>query len=97
MLIHRNLMTIDINQSPVLCSIQIKQTNISIFSPIFGLTVSFATYFDLLCTAIETHEKDAMTNYHALDRAGNITNFTENCTSRSFLYLNMFFNVLGLS
>ena len=33
---------IDINQSPVLCPIQIKQTNISIFLPIYGLTVSFA-------------------------------------------------------
>ena len=54
MLIHRNLvMMIDINQSPVLCphTNKTKQTNISIFSPIFGLTISFADpiWFAMYC------------------------------------------------
>ena len=45
MLVHYNSITmIDINKSPVLCLVQIK-TKISIFSPIFGLTVSFADPF----------------------------------------------------
>ena len=38
-------------------SSQIKQTNILIFLPIFGLS-SLQTHFDLLCTAIEAHKKD---------------------------------------
>ena len=41
MLIHRNLiMMIDINQNPVLCP-HANKINISIFLPIFRLTVSF--------------------------------------------------------
>ena len=43
MLIHHNvIMMIDINQNPVLCPTQVKQTNISMFLLIFRLTVSFA-------------------------------------------------------
>ena len=47
--------------------IQMKQTNISILSPIFGLTVFFIqTHFDSLCTAIEVHKKEPMTNLASL-------------------------------
>ena len=63
--VHRNLIMMMIDKIKVLpcVPIQIKQTNISIFSPVFGLTVFFMqTHFDSLCTAIEAHKKDAMTN-----------------------------------
>ena len=41
---------------------QIKQTNISIFSPIVGLTVSFAEPLSFVMYRNEAHKKDAMTN-----------------------------------
>ena len=46
----------------VSCSMQIKQTNISIFSPIVGLTVSFAEPLSFVRYRNEAHKKDAMTN-----------------------------------
>ena len=55
---------IDNNQSPVFFPIQIKQTNISIFLPVFWLTGFFTD--PPLYTMIKAHKKDAMTNLASL-------------------------------
>ena len=68
MLIDSNLiMMIDINQSPVLCP-HTNKTNyyLNILVNLKAKSLFLQTHFDLLCTAIEAHKKDAMTNLASL-------------------------------